>query len=113
MPEPVLVSIAAALAGKTAMSLYDLVKKKFASRAEAKAALAAAEGAPADSPQVRTLAAELERAESTDPEFGSELRTLWTSVSVQQQAGNGSVSAQISGTVNKSVIARDIGEVRF
>lgn len=42
MPEPILVSIAAALAAKTATSLYELVTGKFVGREDAEAALEAA-----------------------------------------------------------------------
>jgi hypothetical protein len=114
MPEPVLVAIAAALAGKAVTSLYDVVKKKFSGRKEAAAALEAAQGAAPDSPQVHALAAELSRAEAEDPQFGTELRQLWNSVSVQQ-ADHGAVNNQISGTVTGNVVqARDIqGGISF
>jgi hypothetical protein len=113
MPEPVLVSIAAALAGKTVMSLYDLVKKKFGARAEAKAVLEAAEGAAPDSAEVKALAVELERTAAGDREFSEELRSLWAST--QQHADNGAVNNQISGNVSGKVVqARDIeGNVSF
>ena len=53
MPEPILVSIAAALAGKSIVSLYDFVKHKFTGRTHALAALEAAEGATPDSAEFR------------------------------------------------------------
>ena len=56
MPEPILVSIAAALATKSATSLYDLVKRKFTGRKEAVAALEAADGTAPDSPEEATHA---------------------------------------------------------
>ncbi|MGH3858697.1 hypothetical protein [Actinokineospora sp.] len=113
MPEPVLVSIAAALAGKSVMSLYDLVKRKFSARAEAKAALEAAEGAAPGSDEVKALAVELERAAAGDQVFSDELRSLW--VATQQHADNGAVNNQISGNVSGKVVqARDIeGNVSF
>jgi hypothetical protein len=114
MPEPILVSIAAALATKTVQSVYELVKKKFAGRKEAKAALEAAEGKPADSPEVLALAGHLERTEAEDPQFATELRQRWNSLSVQQ-ADHGSVNNQISGTVRGNVVqAQDIqGGISF
>ncbi len=118
MPEPILISIAAALAGKGTSALYDVVKKKFAGSPEATATLADAQDsapdspqihAAPDSPQIHALAHELERAESSDPEFAADLRAVWGQVSVRQHAGNGGVANQISGTVNGKVLqARDI-----
>jgi hypothetical protein len=114
MPEPILVSIAAALAAKGIQSVYDLVKKKFGNRKEAKAALEAAQDAAPNSPEVRALAAELERAEADDPQFAVELRQLWQAVSAQQ-AGDNSVNNQLSGIVTGNVLqARTIqGNVSF
>lgn len=115
MPEPILVSIAATLAGKGASALYDVVKKKFAGSPEATAALADAQDSVPDSPQIHALAHELARAESSDPEFAADLRAVWGQVSVRQHAGNGGIANQISGTVNGKVLqARDIeGGVSF
>jgi hypothetical protein len=114
MPEPVLVAIAAALAGKAAHSLYDLVKRKFSGRKQAIAALEAAKGAEPDSAEVQVLAAELERVEAEDPQFATELREVWREASVQQ-ADHGSVINQISGNVDGKVVqARDIkGDITF
>ncbi|WP_018685799.1 hypothetical protein [Actinokineospora enzanensis] len=115
MPEPVLVSIAAALAAKTVTSLYDLVKKRFADSPDAAAALAAAEGAAEDSPQVAALAGELERTEREDPRFAEELRSRWSVESSRQVADHGGVVNQITGNVSGKVLqARDIeGGVSF
>jgi hypothetical protein len=105
MPEPVLVSIAAALATKTVQSVYELVKKKFANRREAKAALEAAEGKPADSPEVLALAGHLERTEAEDPQFAAGLRHLWTSQTITQSGvgttynNTNSVSGHVAGPV--------------
>jgi hypothetical protein len=115
VPEPVLVSIAAALAGRAVISLYQLVKDKFAGDETATAALEAAEGAAEDSPQVAELEQALERAESTDPEFGERLREEWARVAVQQHAETGGVVNQVTGNVSGKVLqARDIqGGVSF
>ena len=112
MPEPVLISIAAALAGKAVTSLYDFVKGRFAGRPGAALALEAATGAEPDSPEVRALGDELAKAEAADPEFADELRARWRDVSVQQK---GEVNNQISGTVTGNVVqARDIeGGISF
>jgi hypothetical protein len=111
LPEPILLSIAAALAAKSAASLYDLVRRRFAGRKEAEAALEAADGTPPDSPQVAALADHLAAAETEDPAFSDELRRTWQQVNV---SGDGVVN-QITGTVSGKVVqARDIeGDISF
>lgn len=111
MPEPILVSIAAALAAKSATSLYEMVKRKFASRKDDEAALVAADGATPESAEVATLAAHLAAAEKDDPAFSAELRNTWQQVNV----GEGGVVNQITGNVSGKVVqARDIeGGVSF
>lgn len=111
MPEPILVSIAATLAAKTATSLYDLVKRRFAGRQDAEAALEAAEHTGPDSPEVATLATHLASSAAEDPTFGEELRNAWERVN----ADRGAVINQITGNVSGRVVqARDIeGGVSF
>lgn len=115
MPDPVLVSIAAALAGKSASTLYEVVRRKFARSPEAGTVLEEAVGSAPDSEQVRVLSEELERAERADPEFAADLRAVWGQVSVQQRADGDGVANQVSGTVSGNVVqARDIdGGVNF
>ncbi|MGH3853224.1 MAG: hypothetical protein ACRDR6_06935 [Pseudonocardiaceae bacterium] len=115
MPDPILVSIAAALAGKSATGLYDLVKKKFTGAPSATKALDDAEGSPPDSPEVHALSDELARAESLDLRFAADLRAMWGQVLAQQRADNGGVVNEITGTVSGNVLqARDIaGGVSF
>ncbi|RLK61305.1 hypothetical protein [Actinokineospora cianjurensis] len=115
MPEPVLVSIAAALAAKSAGALHELVRARFARRAQAEAALTAAAGAAPESAEVVALAAELEQAERADPEFAEELRANWAVESAGLRAEHGGVINQITGTVSGKVLqARDIeGGVSF
>ena len=114
MPEPILVSIATALATKGAQSLYELVRKKFANRKDAAKALAAAKGATAGSTEVAVLASHLEQATTEDPAFASELRREWQLLSVQQ-ADHGSVNNQInvSGNVDKVIQATTIHGITF
>lgn len=111
VPDPILVSIAAALAAKSATSLYDLVKRRFTSRKEAETALEAAAGAPPDSPEVTALATQLAAEETEDPAFGIELRHTWQQISASQ----GGVINQITGNVTGKVVqARDIeGGISF
>lgn len=111
MTDPVLVSIAAALAGKSVASLYELVKRRFAHRGDAAAALERASGAAPDSSEVAALAAHLAAEEAENPAFGVEVRHTWQQVA----ADRGGVVNQITGNVSGKVVqARDIeGGVRF
>lgn len=113
MTEPILVSVAGALASRAATGLYELVKRAFSGRQEATRALEAAEGAEEGSPEVERLAEELAAAQREDPAFGEELRKQW--LSVHQQAQYGGVTNQVSGDVSGKVVqARDIhGDISF
>jgi hypothetical protein len=104
MPEPVLVAISAALAGKAVTSLYDFVRTKLAARREAVAALEAAEGAAENSLEVQTLATELEKAEQADPVFGRQLREQWQTL--VQQASQGNVNLNISGDLSNAKVVQ-------
>jgi hypothetical protein len=114
VPEPVLVSVAAALAGKAATSVYEFVKARFAGRGRAAEVLSAAEGAEPGSPEVVALADELARAEQDDPAFSAGLRAEWARF-VGQRAEHGGVANQITGPVTGKVVqARDIeGGISF
>lgn len=101
MPEPILVAISAALAGKAITSLYDFVRTKFAARKEATAALEAAQGAAPGSAEVQALATELEKAEAADPEFGTQLREQFKAAT-QQQASHGITNLTLNATGNDS-----------
>lgn len=113
MPELILIEIAAALAGKAAESLYELVRNKLKDRKPALTALDAAQGAAPDSPQVLALAEELAVAEDYDHEFRDRLRAEWTAI--QASASGGSASNTITGQVTGNVVqARDIhGDITF
>jgi hypothetical protein len=111
VPEPILESIAAAVAAKSAASLYELVKRKFSGRKDADAALRAADGKSPDASEVSTLAEQLAAAEAADSEFAAQLRREWQRVS----ANRGGVVNQIAGNVSGKVVqARDIeGGITF
>jgi hypothetical protein len=100
VPEPILISIAAALATKAIPALYDFVKGKFAGKPAA-AALEKAEGATPGSPEIAVLAEELAKAERADPGFGTDLRQVWQSV--HQQAG-GDAIANVGGNVTTNTV---------
>jgi hypothetical protein len=101
MPEPILVSIAAALAAKGATGLYDLVKRKFAKDPKAIATLEAASSAPAGSQPVLALAERLHQTEANDQEFAGELRAEWQKLPEATRAG---VHNQITGDVTGKVV---------
>lgn len=119
--EPILISIATALATKAATDLYDLVKGRFAKHSDATKALEAATAieAPTErSPQVVELARVLERVEREDPEFGPLLRAEWSrtegAIADVDQRGriNNTITGNISG--GKVLQAGDIhGEINF
>ena len=118
--EPILMSIATALATKAATNLYDLVKSRFAKHPEAAAALEAATAIDApteESPQVVELARALDRVERNDPEFGPLLRAEWakTEGAINRGDQRGKVNNQLSGTISGKVMqAGDIkGNIRF
>ncbi|MET9224643.1 hypothetical protein [Lentzea sp. NPDC003310] len=115
MPEEVLISIAAALAGKGMTSLHELVQRKFGERRSAVAALEAVEGQPADSPEVGSLAAYLTSAAKEDPRFREELIAAFTATRAGQTATSRGVTNQVTGNVTGPVVqARNIhGNVSF
>ncbi|HEX5401009.1 MAG TPA: hypothetical protein VFX16_01760 [Pseudonocardiaceae bacterium] len=113
MVEPILISIATALATKAAGGLYDLVRAAFRRRPDAAKELEAAVGAEPDSAPIHALATRLAQVEAEDPEFAGQLRATWAAVS-QHAEGDG-VTNQISGPVSGRVVqARDItGDINF
>ncbi|WP_026422551.1 hypothetical protein [Actinokineospora inagensis] len=115
MPEPVMVSIAAAVAGKSVGALYELVKAKLGRKADAAAVLVAADGKDPGSTEVTALATELETAERADPDFAERLRDQWAVDAARLHADQGGVVNQITGNVSGKVLqARDIhGGVSF
>ncbi len=114
MPEPVLISLAAALAARSVVGLYKLVKDKFSGDPEATAVLEAAEGAAEDSAEVRALATRLTTAGAEDPAFAEKLRREWDQAAGPNAETDGVVNT-ISGTVSGKVVqARDVhGNISF
>lgn len=111
MTDPVLVSIAAALAGRSATSLYELVRRKFGDRGAAAAALARSAGAAPESAEVADLAAHLAATEGGAPDFGVELRRVWQQVAATEDGVVNHITGNVSGKV---VQARDVkGGIRF
>lgn len=101
MPEPILISISAALAAKGATGLYDLVKRKFAKDPAAITTLEAASDAPAGSEPVIALAERLHQTEANDQEFADALRAEWQKLPEATRRG---VYNQITGNVTGKVV---------
>ncbi|WP_290059281.1 hypothetical protein [Amycolatopsis solani] len=103
MPEPILISIAAALAAKGATGLYDLVKRKFAKNPAAIAELEAAASAPSGTQPIRALAERLQSAGAEDREFAEALRTEWEKLP-ESRVTYGGVHNSVTGNVTGKVI---------
>jgi hypothetical protein len=110
MADPVTLAIATAIAGKTAVSLTDQareglvalvrrVREKFRDRPAARAALDAAQHDPGAVPG---LAHALDQASAEDPEFGRQIRALWT------QVGHDGVVNVFHGRADQVVQLRDV-----
>ena len=110
MSEPFFLTVATALATQSVDALFQLVKRKFADRREAKKALEAAAGAAVGSPEIVAVAGHLAAAADEDPAFDAELRQTWSAT-----ASEGGVVNQITGNVTGKVVqARDIeGGISF
>jgi hypothetical protein len=117
MPEPVLVSVATAVASKAALDLYGLVKRRFGRDPKAQEALDAAADDPTSEERVLALAEEITRLEQLDADFAREVRAGWEAE--QAKAGpvaqdDGVVNQISSSVVGRSFQGRDVqGDVRF
>ncbi|HEV3361777.1 MAG TPA: hypothetical protein VG247_33580 [Pseudonocardiaceae bacterium] len=115
MPDSMLIAIATTLATKAAGTLFDLVKAKLSRRGSKEVAtLDAAVAAGPDSAEVGQLAEVLDAAQQEDGEFAEQLREEWQKI-ISVQAGSGSVTQTITGTVTGNAVqARDIqGGITF
>ncbi len=131
MPDPVLVAIAGALAGKAAgaavsggrsalRALIELVRRKFATEKDVLDAIESRErpetaAGTGSEPAAEVLGAALERAAADDPEFADQLRRLWDQAKTELHADHGGVVNEVSGTVSGHVVqARDVtGGISF
>ncbi|WP_328617884.1 hypothetical protein OHS18_18515 [Amycolatopsis sp. NBC_00355] len=110
MPEPALISIAAALASRSVVSLYKLVKRKFSDDPEATAVLEAAEGVAEDTPAMKKLQEKLAEAQTKDPTFARKLQDEWDRAQVANQAETGGVVNSVTGSVSGNVV--QAGEIQ-
>jgi len=114
MPEAIFIEIAAALAAKTAESVYEFVRERFKNHRRALEKLKSVDGTAKDSPEVITLAQELEATAALDKAFGTELQARWAALQ-SGTASDGGVVNLNTGTVSGNLIqARDIhGGITF
>ncbi len=120
MADEIMVSVAAALAGKAAEaafggarsawgSLVRLVRGRLAGDETAVAVLQKAQARPGDQAAVERLALALERAAAADGNFAARVRDLWPRASVELSARDGGVVNASSGTVGGHLVqARDL-----
>lgn len=126
MADPMMIAIAAAVAGKVTESLaagakaalgglVKLIRQRFATDDAAQAALADAECAPGDSDRINALAAHLERLTAADHQFAEQLQELWSQSGAHLQADHGGVVNEVSGSVAGSVVQahRIDGGIKF
>jgi hypothetical protein len=91
MPDPIMLTVATALAVRTGeaavaggptawASLVRLVRRRFATDPGALQSLDEARAQPSDQESVRALAGSLDQFAARDRDFDTELRTLWAQV---------------------------------
>lgn len=119
MADPVTMAIATAVAGKAAESLTDQareclaslvrrIREKFRDRPGGQAALEAAQGDPGSGTLASELARALDEASAEDPEFGTQIRELWSQVGTTAAAGDHGVVNVFHGRADKVVQLRDV-----
>jgi hypothetical protein len=126
MTDPVMVAIAAALAGKATQGLLTgarsawgtllrLVKDQASDDPVIDAVLTAAQQEPQDQARIDRLGEVLQRRARYDPVFNEQLRSLWEQTRPELHADHEGTVNEISGTVGGHVVqARDIqGGITF
>ena len=119
MADPVTMAIATAVVGKAAESLTDQareslaalvrrIREKFRDRPAAQSALDAAQDDPDSGALAGELARALEEASAEDPDFGEEIRSLWSQVRTTAAAGDHGVVNVFHGRADKIVQLRDV-----
>jgi hypothetical protein len=120
MPDPVISSVAAAVAsqatelavqgGKEACTaLVKLIRERFGRDKAAAAALEAARGSPQDETAIAHLALELERLVLVDAHFAMRIRDLWRQAAAELSAGDGGMINSATGSVGGHLMqARDV-----
>lgn len=119
MADPVTMAIATAVAGKAAESLTDQareflaslvrrIREKFRDQPAGQAALEAAQGDPDSGTLVSELALALDEASTEDPEFGRQIRELWSQVGLTAAASDHGIVNVFHGRADKVVQLRDV-----
>jgi hypothetical protein len=119
MADPVTMAIANAVAGKAAESLtgqareclaalVQRIREKFRDRPAGQAALAAVQHDPGSGALAGQLARVLDEASAEDPEFGRQIRGLWSQVRATAAAGDDGVVNVFHGRADKVVQLRDV-----
>lgn len=120
MSDPIISSVAAAVAGKAAeaaiqggktacAALIKLVRERFSRDKEATAALETAYGNPADTAAVAGLELVLERLVLADADFDAQIRELWPQAAAELSASEGGVVNSATGSVGGHLMqARDV-----
>jgi hypothetical protein len=119
MTDPITMAIATTLASKAVelvsepakeavAAITRKVREKFRDRPAAEAALAAAEADPQSSERIEDLAAALHHAALEDPNFGTDLRVLWSQVRVDANAQQDGVVNTFHGQADKVIQMRDV-----
>jgi hypothetical protein len=127
-PDPVIASIAAAVAAKVAeaalhggkeasAALVRTIRERFGRDKDAKIALETAQRIPEDEAAIAVLARELERVAAEDAAFAARIGELWPEVSAELSAGDSGVVNSVTGSVGGHLMqARDVqveGGLRF
>jgi hypothetical protein len=119
-PDPILSSVATAVAGKAAelavqggkeacAALVRLIRERFSHDKAAAAALDAAHGKQAQDAAVADLARALERLTSQDAAFAARVRELWPQARAELSASDGGVVNSATGSVGGHLMqARDV-----
>jgi hypothetical protein len=120
MPDPVISSVAAVVAGKAAeaavqggtsacAALVRLVRERFSRDKQAVTALETARSNPEDNTAVAGLALALERLALADADFGVRIRELWPRAAAELSAGEGGVVNSATGSVGGHLMqTRDV-----
>jgi hypothetical protein len=120
MPDEIMLSVAAAVAGKAAEAafqgarsawgtLVQLIRGRLASDETAVAMLETAQAHPGDQVAVERLAQALERAAAADGDFAARVRELWPQARVELSPREGGIVNASSGTVGGHLVqARDL-----
>jgi len=120
MSDPIMISVASALATRAGEAIADsgkaawaalvrLVRRRMGHDPASAAALATAMAAPENGNSIQALASALERIAADDAEFGARLRTLWRQSSAGLSAHDGGVVNSVPGRIGGHLIqARDL-----